>query len=162
MYQSFTIWPTAMMDMLYRPGSKTAWFLTVAALLLALPACGRQAVLGRVHGKVTFQHKPVPRGFIVFSNDTNGVHMTARLQPDGTYEVSMVSGRGLPLGTYQVAVTVPLVDEADKPKTLDAPPRWKVGNLASMVPPRYNRPETSGLTLTVHEGDNVYDVDLQP
>jgi hypothetical protein len=41
-----------------------------------------------------------------FSNPKNAIDMTADLRPDGTYEVVMVCGAGLPKGTYRLTLTV--------------------------------------------------------
>jgi hypothetical protein len=91
----------------------------------------------------------------VFSNREKGVHITAELGSDGSYELQMARGFGLPLGTYQVAVNPPLRE----------PQMPGMPNIANqpriVVPPKYLRPETSGLTLTVVDGDNPYNIDMK-
>ena len=134
--------------------------LTAAFLLLALglSGCGSSAEKPYpVSGRVTFQGKPVWAGVIRFSNPQAAVDMTADLRPDGTYEVVRVSGKGLPAGTYQVAVLPP---RRDRPmglieKSTKHPP-------VPDIPAKYHQPSTSGLSLTVKPSVNVFDVDLQP
>ncbi len=142
-----------------RPGAAGATRCLAGTLLVVacLAGCGSGEKMGRVFGKVTFQNQPVPEGVISFSNAEKGVYMTAKLNPDGTYEVVMAQGRGLPLGTYQVAINPPLVDAPLGP-ALEPPKLQPYPN----IPERYRKPEQSGLTLTVQEGDNPFNVDMQP
>ncbi|MCS7303548.1 MAG: carboxypeptidase-like regulatory domain-containing protein [Thermoguttaceae bacterium] len=124
---------------------------------MGLSGCGSGQKLGRVHGKVTFQGQPVSEGIVCFSNREKGIFLTAKLNPDGTYELVTAQGRGLPLGSYQVAINPPLVDAPLGP-ALGPPKLPSYPN----IPEKYRKPETSGLTLTVQEGDNVFNVDMQP
>jgi hypothetical protein len=109
-----------------------------------------------VTGKVTFQRKPVTDGMIRFSNPTGGVDITALIKPDGAYEILMAQGKGLPPGTYQVAVApppvkIPLGPMTEKPKPHACP----------NIPEKYRDPATSGLTFFVEEGKNVLDIDMK-
>ena len=87
-------------------------WLSAAAVLVA--GCGPAEVLGRVSGKVTFQGEPVERGMILFQNEEKGVFMTADLETDGSYEVDMARGKGLPLGIYRVSLSPPLPDPSER------------------------------------------------
>ncbi|QDU56625.1 hypothetical protein [Aeoliella mucimassa] len=80
--------------------------LLIATLVTV--GCDRGEKLGRVFGTVTYKDQPITAGVIVFSNPQAGVHMTADLKPDGTYELQTANGFGLPLGTYKVAVNPPV------------------------------------------------------
>jgi len=120
--------------------------------------CDRGETLGKVSGKVTFQGKPVTDGLLVFSNHAKGVHMTAKLSPDGRYELQTARGFGLPLGTYKVAVSPPVFDPP-MPGMPAPPPRPKAYD---NIPKQYFSPETSGLTITVVDGDNPFDIDMKP
>jgi len=132
----------------------------IAALTLSglsLTGCGRQGdVLGKIHGKVTFQGKALCEGQIKFKNPQKGIYMTANLGPDGSYAVEMAQGSGLPLGTYLVSIGPPhyLIPPG---RGVDPPPTPKT---FPNIPKKYRRGETSGLTVTVKEGDNRFDVDL--
>ncbi len=146
---------TALRD-IYR---RCAYALPVALVLLGLclTGCGGpREILGKVSGKVTFQGEPVSEGLVIFSNTDKGVYMTAKLGPDGSYAVKMAEGSGLPLGTYQVSITPPLVEVPLGPMLTPPKPR-----AFPNIPPKYRRNETSGLTLTVEQGDNTFDVDME-
>jgi len=128
----------------------------ISALLIFFPVgCRRSEVLGKVYGKVSFRGEPVSEGVILFANQEKGIHMMAKLRSDGSYTVETASGAGLPLGTYQVSITPPVLP----PDPKNPPPsRERYGN----IPEKYSRPETSELTLTVNEGENRLDVDMKP
>ena len=113
--------------------------------------------IGKVFGKVTFQGQTVGEGVVCFSNAEQGVYINADLKPDGAYVVEMAEDFGLPEGDYLVAimprgVDVPIGGSAPPPKARPFP----------NIPPQYRTPETSGLALTVKEGDNQFDVDMKP
>lgn len=132
--------------------------LTLLIVMSVAAGCDRGEKLGRVFGTVTYQGQPVTAGILVFSNHQAGVHMTAELNSDGTYELQTAGGFGLPLGTYQVAVNPPMAE----PPVLGSPnpaPRVPPSN---NIPPKYRDFETSGLTITVGEGENPFDIEMQP
>ena len=113
--------------------------------------------MGQVSGHVSLQGRPVESGLVGFQYDAKGVHMLAPIQSDGSYEVRMAQGRGLPLGTYRIFVAPPLPD-----LQLGAPdPNQSTPELIQF-PPQYLRSETSGITLTVDRGQNRLDIDMQP
>jgi hypothetical protein len=113
--------------------------------------------LGKVSGRVTFQGKPVSAGLVIFTNEKLGVFMSAEIGQDGTYEVQMAEGYGLPPGTYRVSITPPLIEHPPGP--IDTPP-----DPASFpeIPAKYHFPETSGLTVTVDLGVNQFSPDMRP
>jgi hypothetical protein len=133
-----------------------ALWLVVAVALAVGQGCQRGPVLGKVHGQVTFQKQPIESGIVGFKNLQTGLHMTANVDAEGRYEVSMAKGRGLPPGNYEVAV-YPFV--ADLPVGSKARP---VVREFPNIPRKYRQPQTSELTLSVHEGDNPFDIDMQP
>lgn len=135
---------------------KTLGSLALAAACCAATGCGRGEPQGKVHGKVTLAGEPVPAGLVIFSNAERGVHMTAPLQSDGSYELQTAQGFGLPLGDYRVAVNPPLME----PAMPGAPPPPAV--TAVPIPAKYRRVETSGLSLSVGPGDNPFDIVLSP
>lgn len=129
--------------------------LLLAALVLA-SGCHHGEKLGRVFGHVTCDSKPITSGILVFSNPDAGVHMTAELKPDGTYELQTANGFGLPLGTYQVAINPPVGPPPEAGAAATAAPP------APKIPRKYLDFATSGLTLTVGEGENPFDIDMKP
>jgi hypothetical protein len=139
--------------------------LTQAAILvlcvLALSGCRRPK--GTVSGTVTYKGEPVPSGTVAFFGPGDQVASVA-LRPDGTYEAS-----GVPLGEVKVTVTTPppppseeqlaknpMVQERRKGRNISLPVEKTV-----TVPAKYSRPATSGLSLTVTEGSQPYDIPLK-
>ena len=127
----------------------------MAALFCILVGCQRAPTLGKVSGKVTLDGQPVSEGRISFNDASRGIFMTADLRADGSYEVVRAEGHGLPPGTYQVAVT-PLPSDLPVGFSSTAPPKR-----FSEIPAKYHNPATSGLTLTVAQETNPFDVALR-
>jgi hypothetical protein len=133
------------------------WLMTIGLLILVgIAGCKSVEKLGRVSGKVTFQGSPVAEGMVLFSCIDKGVNMTATLQSDGSYEIIMAKGAGLPLGTYRVCVNPP-------------PTFYPIGQAAPKqtkqypsIPMKYRKYETSGLTINVKDGDNRLDIEMAP
>jgi hypothetical protein len=130
--------------------------LALLAFWLLLSGCGSGEVRGRIAGRVTFEGQPVTEGRVVFTSVEKGVHMTAKINADGHYEVNTVAGPGLPLATYQVSVSPPPAETAmgvvsTKPKP----------NEYSNIPKKYRYPKTSGLTLALQKGENTLDIDMK-
>ena len=130
----------------------------VPFLLLAVTVfgCGKNGPeLAPISGRVTFQGKAVSSGTVRLSNPSAGVDVLATLQPDGTYVVRMGNDKGLPKGTYAVAVVPPRVDAPVG--AMASPPIPKRPD----IPERYRDPSSSGLTLVVESGENVFDIDMR-
>lgn len=129
-----------------------------ALAVLAVPGCGRSGpVLQAVTGRVTFQGKSVEAGVIRFCNAQAGIDMTAALGQNGAYEIVTARGKGLPEGTYEVAITPPRVEIPMGPLVQPpAPPK------CDDIPKRYHEPTTSRLTVMVASGNKSYDFDLAP
>ena len=137
----------------------TTRFAAIAGfwLVLSLVACNGGEQLGRVTGRVTFQEEPISQGLIIFSNEELGVFISAEIDRDGTYDVEMAKGYGLPLGTYRVSITPPLVEHPPGP--IDMPPD---PNAFPEIPAKYHFPETSELTVTVKPGVNKFSPNMEP
>lgn len=131
-------------------------FVTLGLLGMFLTGCGTSAERGRIAGKVTFQGQPLSEGLVSFACSENGIQMSATIKPDGRYEIITTEGAGLPQGTYRVVVGPPLVAPLMKPS-----PGLKAKEYSD-IPEKYRRYETAGLTLTVKQGTNPFDIDLKP
>ena len=132
---------------------------TTAVLLLALllvAGCDKEKP-NPVSGTVTFQGTPVAAGMIRFSNPTAAVDIMASLKLDGAYEVVMAKGKGLPEGTYQVAIMPPRAELPLGPMRPMPKPRSYPN-----IPEKYRDPSTSGLTFAVKAGNNRCDVAMKP
>jgi hypothetical protein len=134
--------------------------LVFALVVICLLGCGsgRRETLGKVSGRVTLRSAPAYPSVVTFANKEQGVHMTAIVAEDGQYTVKMARGDGLPLGTYQVAV-IPGPGKA--PAFKPGPPIRVDASQYPKIPKNYQDPNSSGLTLTVKEGDNVYDIEMK-
>jgi hypothetical protein len=135
-----------------------------------LAACGLTALLttgcspsdvGRVAGQVTLNGQPLAEGSILFQDDTGAISVNAALDGDGRYEVRTYDKRGLPPGTYRVAITPRTFGDGETP-LIEGPPA-PTAPTASPIPPRYRDVATSGLTATVQAGSNPpFNFDLAP
>lgn len=146
---------------------RTIRLVCLAAIVLMLPGCGRSGPeYWPVSGKVTFRGKPVATASVRFSNPQAGVDVVAELDADGKYVILTAGGKGLPEGTYQMAV-VPNVSFANVkttpgglvlPSSMPSAQKMNTPN----IPERYHDPATSGLTMTVKPESNTFDVDMRP
>jgi hypothetical protein len=108
-----------------------------------------------VSGKVTHKGQPVPKGTITFQPD-QGQAAVGEIQPDGTYRLSTFSpGDGAVPGHYKIFV---IANTADPTKIPGSTPGWTPPK--DLIPPKYNKVETSGLEATVTENKKDYNFDL--
>lgn len=142
-----------------QPNSATPIHLSMAfgmaLLTLSATGCEHKPPLGKVFGTVTYRGQPVSEGLIVFHDPGQGVHMTAQLQQDGSYKVVRADGEGLPVGTYQVAVTPPPTDLPVGYSSKAPAPRKYVN-----IPQQFRSGATSGLTLKVEGEAHQFDVKM--
>lgn len=113
---------------------------------LLLVGCGSSRTLGRVSGRVSLDGKPCEGLTVVFACAEQRAFITAHVGQDGRYAVQMAEGYGLPLGTYEVSI------RPAPPTNWDRPPS------TTLIPSKYRDPKSSGLTLTVVEGENQFDI----
>ena len=133
-------------------------FLLFASLVssLALSGCSSEdEIRGRISGKVTSQGEPVPEGLVLFHCHDTGINMNATIK-DGAYEVIRAKGAGLPLGDYWVRVCPPNVLFGGPESVKEFKEKYK------NIPEKYRNFETSGLTVTIIDGDNPYDIAMEP
>jgi hypothetical protein len=147
-------------------------------LVLLLAGCGsREPPTGVVSGTVSFKGKPLPEGVVTFINEEEGRIANGAIK-DGQYEVP-----NAPVGPCGIEVTV---NTGQTPASFNAASRGRremamkrarengqdvsdsaptapqeKRNVVS-IPGRYGRAKTSGLKLTVAEGQQTYDIELKP
>lgn len=104
-----------------------------------------------VEGSVTFRGKPLDHGMLSFQ-PTTGKLMGAPILPDGKYSI------GLAPGDYQISVNSPPKNLQGLKETDPLPPPDP-----NALPAKFNRKETSGLSVTVESGTGpqTFDVSLQ-
>jgi hypothetical protein len=136
-----------------------------------------------VQGKVTYNGSPVGGGFVHFHFE-DGNKMSVPIGNDGTYSTDIMDG------TFAVTVDTESVNPAKKQEYLgggatgagkqygkaNAAPKKAKGKGAEAspmpstgasgefsyvkIPAKYNKQETSGLSVTLKRGKNVYDIPL--
>lgn len=118
--------------------------------------CGKKSEIpvASVSGAVTFNGKPVKEGTVWFAPEDKGL-LPARgiLKSSGKYslEIAEKDLKGAYVGNYKI-----WFDCTDSASSQDGE-RGK-----SLLPEKYNSPETSALSAVVEEGkSNVFDFDLK-
>ena len=134
--------------------------LAVAVCLAAAGGCTSSGDEGfpetvPVKGKVSMAGQPLSKGSISFIPNS-GRPATALIQPDGTYVLGTFKEKdGAVPGHFRVTVTATTADPNQMPRPGDPPPK-------NLVPKKYNRPESSGLTADVEKKDTKdFDFDLK-
>jgi hypothetical protein len=144
------------MRTILRPG------LLAVALGLVAFGCQSEPPKGAVSGKVTFDGKPAPGGFITFQPKTGGVPVTASIAEDGSYHAPdvlagecMVSIESPPPDGEAAGQIIKEMGKAPRNSAPAAPAAKK-----PIYPDRYAKFDTSKLTVTVKpikEGTTTFD-----
>jgi hypothetical protein len=96
-------------------------------------------------GRVTLANRPLSSG-VIFFTAVHGWKEQTRTRPDGSYSIPAV-----PVGEVKVGIQS-ITPPPKQPRPLSKP---------VVVPPRYNDPETSGLTFTVTEGGGEQEINIE-
>jgi hypothetical protein len=126
----------------------------VALVVLAPTGCDSGGSLQTVSGKVTVDGNPLGRGSVRFVPDKDKGNKTTtepagEIKSDGTYTLTTNGKTGAPVGWYKVTVTATELAESSNPYG------GKV-----LVAPKYNVPETSGISIEVKSSPpaGAYDI----
>ncbi|MGH7174666.1 MAG: hypothetical protein ACRELF_05725 [Gemmataceae bacterium] len=138
----------------FLPRRTALGMLAFSLLTLAAGGCGKSS--GTVSGKVSYQGKPLPGGYVNFmSESAKGDMKISPIKEDGSYSVS-----GLPVGSVKISV-----QGLAKRRLADLPGQGgkdeKSQQKEVYVPPQYGNTETSGLTYDVKPGPQPHDIDLK-
>lgn len=150
-------------------GSTSGALCALVSLLLVFSGCNKSSLsgpTGTVTGKVTYNGEPVPAGCsVVFMHQETSTPASGVTSADGTYSLSM---RGEPkalVGEYKVSVSPPTssdqVDESSAGYEAAMTGEEAAQAPTAPFPDKYLLPETSGLTFTVNEGPNTFDVEMK-
>ncbi len=97
-------------------------------------------------GTVTLDGQPLPRGTVQFvpdvSKGTKGPSGVGLIDETGHYEITTAGAKGALVGHHKISV------EAEEKYD-----ETKISMGKSLIPSRYNNPDTSGLTTEVEEGE---------
>lgn len=125
----------------------------VVTLVLGLMGCGPNKPLeGQLLGVVTYQGQPVTNMEVVFEMPSEGIGVATLTDTEGKFIVANL----LPVGTYRVAVRPP--DEVPPPPDAKTPQKKKE---RPRLPQKSLQTTTSGLTITVVEGENDVKLELK-
>lgn len=129
--------------------------------LLQAYGCSRDQhpPLSRVSGKVTSSGKPLVHGQVCFMS-SEGFGASAIVDADGNYSLRSQYGRGIPVGTYKVIVTAPVLEEATPGDTPSPSPPNQEDRFPE-IPKKYRDFSTTNLQLAVQAGEQTFDLDLQ-
>lgn len=136
------------------------WMALLAAvgLAAAVGGCGSDRLdVAPAKGKVTYKGKALEFGSVLFQPD-KGPPARGQIQSDGTFTLGTYGDRdGAVIGKHKVEVRC---SETQKPGY--APPAGEEAPVGkSLIPAKYNRGETSGLTAEVKaKGPNEFTFDL--
>jgi len=103
-----------------------------------LKAAAADPNAAQLMGKVTYEGKPAPPGFVTLVGETK---FSASIVEDGTY----VFNTPIPPGSYRIAIE--RVPGAKIPVKLD-------------IPERFRSEATSGLTIQLQKGRQIFDINL--
>lgn len=126
--------------MRYRPG----WIAGLAALaIVAVAGCGKRVAMAPVEGRVTLDGTPLQLGAVMVQPKA-GPAAQAKINPDGTFR----------LGTFKPddgAIVGPATVRVICRKEITQPGSERAYG-PSLIPEKYSRFETSGLTVDIKAG----------
>lgn len=132
---------------------RKALAFVVALELLFVAGCGPAAKpSGTLHGKVTFEGKPVEKARIEIRAPKTGEAFAAVIGSGGTYMIDRVT-----TGEY-LAVITPVVDVPVAGASKEPPPKPAERD---EIPAKYRTADKSELKVTVKSGDTTFDVDMK-
>jgi hypothetical protein len=136
---------------------RVPFLVALVWLACVLAGCGsREKPTGEVYGKVSVGGKPVTAGMVKFvSEAADETPVSTGLGPDGSYRAT-----GVPIGRSKVAIETLMF------KNLTPPPPGIAKQLGGPrtkyvpIPDKYERPESSGLTVEVERGKKQFDIEI--
>jgi len=143
--------------------SKRTWVVPAVLIVFTISGCGgggKRTGGGVVEGKVTYKGQPVPSGTVrFFSLGADSDATSVPIGADGTYHAS-----GVPLGKVSITVETPppgpTAEQAEKNPFMKRKGFHGSTEKTVTIPGKYGRSATSGLSLTVAEGQQPFDIVL--
>ncbi|HEV7224204.1 MAG TPA: hypothetical protein VGN42_15960 [Pirellulales bacterium] len=119
---------------------------------------------GTVHGKVTYQGKPITTGAMVsFLSDAGG-GASGTVAADGSYQVRSMNGDRIPAGKYKVLVNPPPKPEMSPEEAMKASmskDKNKGPEADPTIPDQYRNIAATPANYEVKAGDNEINIELQ-
>ncbi|WP_425395293.1 hypothetical protein [Aeoliella sp.] len=130
---------------------------TAFATLGLSVGCNESATIAPFTGTVTYNGKPLEFGSVTFQPAAGGAIARAQIQPDGTFELTTDGRTGAPIGMNNVRVTCFANQKPGAAQAGDG--EASLGK--ALIPERYSRFSSSGLTIEVKAGENPpYEIEL--
>lgn len=127
------------------------WTMALAGCLACAIGCSKGGPpTGRIQGRVTYEGSPVTEGVVSIYSPDLGIGADAKIGTDGDYATS----EPLRTGKYTVAVFPP-----PDPPPQDAMPVASAKTYPN-IPQKYRDPKKSGLSVTIAEGKNQFDISM--
>ena len=146
----------------------TLLFITLLTVV-AISGCGSKLDTIKVSGTITFDGAPLADATVNFSPETEGVGLPAYGTTDasGNYVLQTPQGAvdgGTTPGKYLVTVhkreKTPVAETPGEYDGTSSAPDPNLPRPKSLIPERYERVATSGLTATVEKDNTVFNFDL--
>jgi hypothetical protein len=127
----------------------------VLALLVVTSGCNRSGLdLVPVTGVITYKGAPVVGAGVIFVPTQGGLPGMAVTDTDGQFELKTANEEGAQVGPYQVTIS--------KIQTITIPQQhgFPMYQTKSLIPSKYRKTTTSGLTRDVVDDDNHFEINL--
>ena len=125
--------------------------LAVSVLISILAGCDAGPALTPVRGKVLYNGQPLRFGVVMF-HPQQGQVAQAELKPDGTFDLSTYElNDGIVPGNYKVSVLCAEAHDPSRSQSETSEAGMTLGK--SLIPLKYTRASSSGLTATVSASD---------
>lgn len=137
-------------------------FVPLLVLVPLLTGCGGDP-LGSVKGTVTLDDNPLPNGTLTFEMPGRRPATAKVVNGQIVQATTFQPGDGVPVGAHKVAVSATEAAAGvvvDNPGDTKGPPKGDYMSGKSLIPTKYNNPETSGLTAEIKSGENTITLKL--
>lgn len=138
-----------------------ARFTCVVLFCVLASGCSDRPTLAPVKGTVTLDGKPLLSGTVMFeakgTRPATGKIVNGQIVEVTTYDPN----DGLPVGQHNVAVVA--IEDASAAAANPGEGKAPKGNYMSgksLIPARYNDPNTSGLKVDITKGENTVELKL--
>lgn len=145
----------------------SAVMLLLAAVAAGATGCGDGRLkVSKVRGKVVYKGQGVPNTTVIFVPVGETVQALGKMrpfaygQPDGQFEIkTYVEGDGAPPGQYRVSIIAPAGGPGGSKKDRPADDQSSATSvqIPATVANKFKSAETSGIEVTIHEGENNLD-----
>lgn len=134
-----------------RPWTAAIHCLIVSGVLCAYAGCREHSQLAPFSGSVSHKGKLLTFGGVTMQPVRGGAISRGVIQPDGTFTMSTDGAPGAPIGTNSVRVTC---YTSQKPGAVVNNRDGEISLGDSLIPERYTRFSSSGLTVEVKPDQN--------